>query len=222
MKPDTAVNQIRTSRLIAILRNVPEEKTLPLVAALHSGGVRVLEFTFDHANPGYMEEACQKVSRVKAAFGDELLLGMGTVLSKSEADALISAGAQLMISPHTDAALIAHAKRLGAVCIPGAFTPTEIVAASAAGADFVKLFPAGVLGLDYIRAIRAPLPHIPLLAVGGVEPETVAGFLSAGVAGFGVGSQLVESAALKVGDYGRISAKALAFTTAIAAFEAKA
>lgn len=222
MTHEQATARLAKEKLVAILRGVPEEKAFPLVEALMSGGVKILEFTFDHAQPGYIEDTCGKVSRIRNAFGEELLLGCGTVLSAQEADATRSAGAQLMICPHTDAALIRHGKALGAVCIPGAFSPTEVVTAYQAGADFVKLFPAGELGLSYIKALRAPLPHIPLIAVGGIRPENVGDFLSAGIAGFGVGSQLVQSKALFCGDFEHIRDTARAFTSAIAAWEEKA
>lgn len=213
------LRQIADRKLIAILRGVPRDKPLPLAHALQRGGVTMLEFTFDPAGAESTDATCEKVALVKRAFGDELIVGCGTVLSNAQARAAAAAGAQLMISPHTDADLIRLGKSLGMVCIPGAFTPTEIVAAHAAGADFVKLFPAGALGLDYVKAVRAPLPHIPLLAVGGVKPETVAGFLSAGIAGFGVGGHLVDAAALAAGDYESITQRARTFTEAIQAWE---
>jgi 2-dehydro-3-deoxyphosphogluconate aldolase/(4S)-4-hydroxy-2-oxoglutarate aldolase len=207
---------VQKEKLVAILRDVPEEKTLPLVTALYEGGVRILEFTFDHLHPDYMEETLRKLRLAKGAFGTKMLLGCGTVLSLEEVDAAVENGAELIVSPHTDAALIAHTKRKGVISMPGAFTPTEIVAAHQAGADFVKLFPAGELGISYIKAIRAPLPHIPMMAVGGVSPENVADFLRAGVAGFGVGSYLTDSAAIAANDFNKIKERALAFTQAIA------
>ena len=104
--------------------------------------------------------------------------------------------------------------------MPGALTPTEIEAAWRYGADIVKIFPAGEMGLSYIRAVRGPLGHIPMAAVGGVQPENVADFLSAGICGFGVGGPLVLKDAVKSGEYGAIEARARAFTGAIAAWEA--
>lgn len=106
------------------------------------------------------------------------------------------------------------------VSMPGALTPTEIVAAHTMGADIVKLFPAGELGVGYIKAVRGPLGHIPMAAVGGVKPENVGAFLDAGVCGFGVGGQLVLSAAVKNGDDAAIEARAREFTDAIARWEA--
>ncbi len=222
MDREQAVSMIKKNKLIAIIRGVAGEGALPLARALHLGGVRALEFTFDHNIPGYVEDTCEKVLAVKRAFGGELLVGCGTVLSATEADAAAQAGAQMIISPHTDAELIARGKALGAVCIPGAFTPTEIVKAHAAGADFVKLFPAGELGLGYIKAVRAPLCHIPLLAVGGVKPENISGFLDAGMTGFGVGGQLADASAVRKGDFQLITLRAQAFVNAIRDWEERA
>jgi 2-dehydro-3-deoxyphosphogluconate aldolase/(4S)-4-hydroxy-2-oxoglutarate aldolase len=212
-----AVDLIRAEKLIAILRDVPEAQARPLLDALYAGGVRVLEFTFDHDKPDFVANTTRKVEIAKEQYGEALLLGCGTVLTTGEADAALAAGAQVIISPHTDPALIAHAKARGAVCIPGALTASEIMTAWTAGADFVKLFPAGELGLGYIKAVRAPLRHIPMVAVGGVTPENAVEFLKAGVLGFGIGGNLVESAALKVGDYARVTERARAFVRAIGA-----
>lgn len=107
------------------------------------------------------------------------------------------------------------------VSMPGALTPTEIVAAHGAGADIVKLFPAGTLGVDYIKAVRGPLGYIDMSAVGGVKPENVEQFLDAGVCGFGVGGQLVLASAVKSGDFAAIQARAKQFTDAIAAWNEK-
>lgn len=219
MTQQQVITGLTQRRLVAILRGAPADKAPALVETLLRGGVHILEFTFDHGRPGYLDDTCLKVRRVKEAFGDDVLVGCGTVLCAEEADAAADAGAQLMICPHTDAQLIVYGKRRGMVCIPGALTPTEVVAAHHAGADMVKLFPAGELGLGYIRALRAPLPHIPLLAVGGVKPDNVGEFLSAGVTGFGVGSQLVDEQALRDDDFDGIFRRAQAFTAAIAAWE---
>ena len=146
---------------------------------------------FDHDAPGFVEDACVKIAALRDAFGDSLLVGCGTAMTCEEVDAAVGAGAGMVVSPHADPAVIAHTRALGAVSLPGALTPTEIAAAHRAGADFVKLFPAGEMGLGYVRAVRAPLAHIPLFAVGGVQPQDVAAFLDAGVAGFGVGGPLV-------------------------------
>ena len=125
-----------------------------------------------------------------------------------------------MISPNVDEAVIRRAKELGMVAMPGALTPTEIVSAYNMGADIVKLFPAGELGLGYIKAVRGPLKHIPMSAVGGVKPENVSEYLDAGVCGFGVGGPLVLAKAVKSGDDAAIEERAKAFTDAIKAWGA--
>lgn len=217
---DGALEVIRRERLVAILRNVPMERLDGVVEALAAGGVRVLEFTFDHNQPDYLKENSAKIRRAVERFGDRVIVGCGTALTVQEAEAAHEAGAELVISPDVRPEVIRAARRLGMVSMPGALTPTEIVTAWEAGADIVKLFPAGELGLGYIKAVRGPLCHIPMSAVGGVKPENVKDFLDAGVCGFGVGGQLVLSAAVRSGDDAAIERRAREFTQAIAAWEA--
>ena len=183
------------------------------------GGVKVLEFTFDHAEPDCVNANAEKIRRTVEKFGDQVLVGCGTTLTVEEVEAAYNAGACLMISPNVDEAVIRRAKELGMVAMPGALTPTEIVSAYNMGADIVKLFPAGELGLGYIKAVRGPLKHIPMSAVGGVKPENVKEYLDAGVCGFGVGGPLVLAAAVKSGDDAAIEERAHAFTDAIAAWK---
>ena len=217
---DEALELIRRERLVAILRNVPLERVDGVVAALISGGVRVLEFTFDHNRAEYLKENSAKIRRAAERFGDRVVVGCGTALSVQEVEAAHEAGAELVISPDVNVEVIRAARRLGMVSMPGALTPTEIVTAWEAGADIVKLFPAGELGLGYIKAVRGPLCHIPMSAVGGVKPENVKDFLDAGVCGFGVGGQLVLADAVRSGDDAAIERRAREFTQAIAAWEA--
>ena len=220
MTHDEVLARIGQEKLVAILRGVPMERVDGVVGALVRGGVRILEFTFDHAEPDCVAGNAAKIRRTAQRFGDQVLVGCGTTLTVQEVEAAYDAGACLAISPHTDMAVIRRARQLGMVSMPGALTPTEIVAAYTMGADIVKLFPAGELGVGYIKAVRGPLGHIPMAAVGGVKPENVGAFLDAGVCGFGVGGQLVLSAAVKNGDDAAIEARAREFTDAIARWEA--
>ena len=220
MTHDEVLEQIKARRLVAILRGVPMDRLDGVVGALVRGGVRILEFTFDHAEPDFLAANAAKIRRAAEKFGDQALIGCGTALTAEEVEAAYDAGACLAISPHVDMAVIRRARQLGMVSMPGALTPTEIVAAHTMGADIVKLFPAGELGVGYIKAVRGPLAHIPMAAVGGVKPENVGAFLDAGVCGFGVGGQLVLSAAVKNGDDAAIEARAREFTDAIARWEA--
>lgn len=212
---------IMREKLVAILRGVPMGRLEGVVGALVRGGVRILEFTFDHDSAECVKENAAKIHRTVELYGDSVLVGCGTALSAQEVEAACDAGACLVISPNVDLGVIRRTRQLGMVSMPGALTPTEIVAAYQAGADIVKLFPAGELGLGYIKAVRGPLGHIPMSAVGGVKPENVKDFLDAGVCGFGVGGQLVLASAVRSGDDAAIEARARAFTQAIAQWEGK-
>jgi len=220
MTHEEVLSRIQESKLIAILRGVPMDRVDGVVGALVRGGVRVLEFTFDHDQPDCVAANAAKIRHTVEKFGDQVLVGCGTALTVEEVEAAHDAGACLVISPNVDMAVIRRAKQLDMVSMPGALTPTEVVAAYDMGADIVKLFPAGELGLSYIKAVRGPLKHIPMSAVGGVKPENVKDFLDAGVCGFGVGGQLVLSKAVKSGDDAAIEARAKEFTDAIAQWEA--
>ena len=217
---DEALSVIRETKLVAILRGVPAEKADGVVDALLAGGVRVLEFTFDHTRPDCVAENAAKIRQAVLNFGHRAVVGCGTALTVEEVEAAKEAGASLVVTPNVNEAVIRKARDLFMAAMPGALTPTEIEAAWRFGADIVKLFPAGEMELSYIRAVRGPLSHIPLAAVGGVQPENVADFLSAGICGFGVGGPLVLKDAVKSGDYGAIEERARAFTMAISAWEA--
>lgn len=219
MSHQEVLARIRAERLVAILRGVPMDRIDGVVGALVRGGVKVLEFTFDHAEPDCVAANAEKIRRTVERFGDQVLVGCGTTLTVEEVEAAHKAGACLVISPNVDEAVIRRAKELDMVSMPGALTPTEIVAAYNMGADIVKLFPAGELGLGYIKAVRGPLKHIPMSAVGGVKPENVSEYLDAGVCGFGVGGPLVLAKAVKAGDDAAIEERAKAFTEAIKAWE---
>lgn len=217
---DKVLAEILRFRLVAILRGVPMERLEGVVRALIAGGVRVLELTFDHNRENCLAENAEKIRFVHERFGDDVAVGCGTALTVREVETARQAGAELVVSPDVNEDVIRRTRALDMASMPGALTPTEIVAAYRAGADVVKLFPAGELGLGYVRAVRGPLRHIPMSAVGGVKPENVKDFLDAGVCGFGVGGQLVPGSAVSRGDFGEIEARARAFTGAIAAWEA--
>ena len=152
---------IKREKLVAILRGVPMERLEGVVGALVRGGVRILEFTFDHDKPERVQENAAKIHRAVELYGDSVLVGCGTALTVQDVEAACDAGACLVISPNVDLGVIRRTRQLGMVSMPGALTPTEIVAAYQAGADIVKLFPAGELGLGYIKAVRGPLGLYP-------------------------------------------------------------
>ena len=142
-----ALTRIKAAKLVAILRHVPTEKLDGVVEALIAGGVRVLEFTFDHDRADCVKENAEKIRHTVEKYGGRVLVGCGTALTVQEVEAAGDAGACLVISPNVDYGVIRRTRQLGMVSMPGALTPTEIVAAHCAGADIVKLFPAGTLGV---------------------------------------------------------------------------
>ena len=174
-----------TQGVIAILRGVTPGEVLDVAAALHRGGVRVIEVPLNSPAP------LDSLARLARAWGDEVLVGAGTVLSAADADRVADAGGRLVLAPHLDAAVVQRAKSRGLLVMPGVATPSEGFAALAAGADALKLFPAEMLGPPVLKAWRAVFPPgTPMLPVGGVGMHNLAAFKAAGAAGAGIGSAL--------------------------------
>jgi 2-dehydro-3-deoxyphosphogluconate aldolase / (4S)-4-hydroxy-2-oxoglutarate aldolase len=186
------LQRINEEKMVAIIRGVKEEKILSTVKALLDGGITLVEVTFDHNQANFLEATTSKIKKINEAFGDQVLVGAGTVLTEEEVVAAVNAGAHYMISPNVSEAVIRKTVELGKVSIPGALTPTEAVFAHDVGADFVKLFPAGELGINYIKALLGPLKHIPFMAVGGITPANIKDFLELGIGGVGIGGSLVS------------------------------
>ena len=191
---------IKQEKLIAILRGIPAEKTVPVVKALRDGGIRFVEVTFAQNSPTCLADTARAISEIAQGVSG-VFVGAGTVLSVEQVEAAHAAGAKYIISPNTDRAVIERTVALGMLSIPGAFTPSEIVAAHQYGAAFVKLFPAGNLGASYIKAIRAPISPIPLLAVGGIDLENMEEFYQAGICGFGIGASITKKDLIESGNY---------------------
>ena len=206
-------------KMIAILRGVREDWLLKVADTLYEGGIRMMECTFDHADSDCIRNNCRKIEMLTKHFGGLVHIGAGTVLKSEEVDATIDAGGTFMISPNVDTRVIGRTRELGAVSIPGALTPTEIVDAWNAGAHFVKIFPAGSFGPKYIKAIRAPLKHIPMLAVGGIECSEMKDYLAAGVCGFGMGTQLLPKEFVESLSYPRLALHVRAYVDAAKGLE---
>lgn len=183
---NTALNHILQHQIVAIIRGLKPADVIRVAGSLLKGGVKTLEITLN--SPG----ALKAIEELNAHYGNDLLIGAGTVLDASSAYAAISSGARFLISPCLNSGVIQTARRHGAISIPGAYTPTEIVDAYAQGADIVKVFPA-TIGPGYIKDIRGPLPHIPLMPTGGVQLNNIAEFKKAGAVAFGIGSALVNA-----------------------------
>ncbi len=181
----STLTNITENRVIAIIRGLSPERVLEVAEALYAGGIRILEITMNS------EEPLAAIRQVKDALGDRMTIGAGTVLDADMAAAAVDAGATFVLSPIVDADVIRMTKELGAVSIPGAYTPTEIYSAFKLGADLIKVFPATSPG--YIRELAGPLPQIPLLPTGGITPQNIKDFSDAGAVGFGIGSALVNA-----------------------------
>lgn len=196
--------EIERYRIIAILRGVPVEKTAQVAMALYNGGIRLLEITFDQKAENRLEDIRRSILSVKDVLGDGLRIGAGTVMSAKEVCAVRDAGASFILSPNVDQEVIEQAVSLGIEAIPGALTPTEVVDAYRYGASAVKLFPAGIMGLPYCRALMAPVNNIPMIAVGGVDEKNLAEFIRAGFMGAGIGSSLTHHSLVAGERYGEL------------------
>ena len=189
LRRSAVAERIRRHRLIAILRRVePQGLLLDLVAELAADGVRVLEVTFDGAS------AAEDLVAVKQRLhGSDVIVGAGTIVSGERMDAALAAGAQFLVAPTLDLAIVAEAVDRGVPVIPGAYSPTEVALAWDSGATFVKVFPVSSLGPSHIRELRGPLRDIEMIATGGVDATNTAAYLEAGCVAVGVGGALVKA-----------------------------
>lgn len=180
--------------LIPVLRASSVELGHTLVEAMMAGGVTVVEVTMTVPN------ALTLLRDLKQKHGDRLLLGSGTVTDAAQAEATIDAGAEFVVSPSLHPEVIAATKKRSKVSVPGALTPTEVITAWRAGADYVKIFPCSAMGgASYLKSLRVPFPELKLIPTGGVTLQTAADFLKAGARALGVGTDLVNAAAVAEG-----------------------
>jgi 2-dehydro-3-deoxyphosphogluconate aldolase/(4S)-4-hydroxy-2-oxoglutarate aldolase len=206
MNKSEVIRQITDIGIIPVVRAESADEAMRAVDAIREGGVSVLEITM--TVPG----AVRVIEEVARRYESDAIVGAGTVLDAATARACILAGARFIVSPALDPATIDCARRYGIAVLPGAMTPTEVLAAWTAGADLVKVFPAGALGgASYIKNLKAPLPQIELVPTGGVSLKTAADFIKAGAAALGVGTDLVDTKALREGNDRLITERARQF-----------
>lgn len=209
------IKKIKEEKLIAIVRGVRPELCLKVAQALYDGGVRLTEITYDQNAPTSWLQTAEAIQAVAEQFDGRMFVGAGTVTNVELVEMTHAHKGEYIISPDTDVEVIKRTRELGMVSMPGAMTPSEIKQAYNAGADFVKVFPAGNLGVEYIKAIKAPLNHIPMLAVGGINDRSVQEFLAAGVVGFGIGGNLAKKAWIDAGEFDKLTEAARATIAAI-------
>ena len=208
---------VKQYRIIVALRGITPDKVVATAKALYEGGIRMLEITFDQASEGALTDTPAAIRAIKKTMGEKLLVGAGTVVTVKQAEAAVAAGAKYLLAPNFDPEVVAAAQRLGVASIPGALTPSEIAAAWRAGATMVKLFPVGNFGPAYVKAITAPLSHIPLLGMGGINKQNMLEYLSLpSLVGVGIGSNLAPVSLIQSGDYIGLTKLAKSYTSLLA------
>ena len=207
--------RIEAVGVVPVIRAASPELALRAAEAVLAGGISIFEITMT------VPDAPTVIKTLSARLGARAVVGAGTVLDAEAAARCIDAGAAFVVSPGFDPATVAAVHARGVPAMPGALTPTEVIAAWRAGADMVKIFPASAVGgPKYLRALRGPLPDVKLLPTGGVNAATAADYIAAGASALGVGSELVDPAALARGDDALLTARARELLAAVAAARA--
>lgn len=189
------VEQLESLGLVPVVRASSADEAMQVIEAIKAGGVNVLEITM--TVPG----AIRVIEKVADKYGSDVLVGAGTVLDPETARACLLAGAQFIVSPALNLETIAMCHRYSAPVMPGVLTPTEVITAWSAGADFVKVFPCGAVGgASYIKNLKGPFPQIKMIPTGGVSLKTAQDFIKAGASALGVGTDLVDVKAIREGN----------------------
>ncbi len=209
MSKQETLNRLHDLGLVAVIRGPSPELTVRMVEALVAGGVTGIEITYTTPN------AAEVVRALDRAFGEAILLGMGTLTNPAQAAEALDAGARYLVSPITDDALAVAMVATGLPVMIGALTPTEVFRAHQLGSDVVKLFPGSAVGPDYVKALHGPFPHIPIMPTGGVDEHNLADWFRAGVWAVGAGSQLSPVKLAREGKFDEITAIAARFAAAV-------
>lgn len=212
---ENIIKVITEKRVIVIVRKLYGDQLYSLADALYAGGLRLMEVTFDQADSDHLVKTCDAIGGLKTRMAGRMHIGAGTVLSEGQVEAAFEAGAEYIISPNMDIRVIKRTKELGLVSIPGAMTPTEIVAAHNEGADFVKVFPASFLGTKFIKDIQGPIGHIKCLATGGLGEQNFLEYMRAGYAGAGMGGGLVDKNVIVSQDWQEFTRRAKSLTVMV-------
>ncbi len=216
MNQEMVTEAIKRHKVVAILRGIERESIEPVIDALYEGGIRLLEVTFNQKSVTKLQDTAAAISYAEKKYGNSMYVGAGTVMSVEEVVCAESAGAGFILSPNVNERVLRAAVERNMCAVPGAMTPTEIVTAYEAGAAFVKLFPAGNLGLAYCKAVMAPINHIPLMAVGGIGLDNLRDYLCAGFECVGVGSSLTCREMIRNKEYSRLALLAAEYVQAAA------
>ncbi|PMO30109.1 bifunctional 4-hydroxy-2-oxoglutarate aldolase/2-dehydro-3-deoxy-phosphogluconate aldolase [Vibrio breoganii] len=213
MRREAVIEAIDEHKVFAIVRGLKPEQVRPTMEALHAGGIRLVEVTFDRVNGD--ASTLQALQVLQEEFSDKLIYGAGTVTSTEQVAQVNALGGSFIVSPDCNVGVIGATREAQMVSLPGVLTATEAVVAHDAGADFIKLFPGGVFGPGYLKALAAPLSDLKFIAVGGVDEHNIAEFAKAGAVGFGIGSNLVNNSMVEANDFDTIYNNARTFKQAI-------
>lgn len=209
MNKQAALDKLKESGIVAVLRRPPADRVQRITDALAAGGVEALEVTVDS------EGAFEVIPALKERYGNQVLVGAGTVLNAETAEKALQAGADFIFSPILNKETIEMTNQYGRISIPGVMTPTEIAQGYAWGADMLKIFPGAALGSSYIREVLAPLAGIPMMPTGGVTLDNVSAFIRAGAVAVGLGSSLLDKSAIEEERYADLTELARRFKAAI-------
>lgn len=212
---EKVIEKIEKEKIIAIVRGVESEKLIPFAEAVYAGGIRLLEITYSADGSVSDEETAKNIQKLSERFDGRMYIGAGTVLKEKQVELTKSAGGRFIISPDTYPEVIRKTRELDMVSMPGALTPSEIQSAHRAGADFVKVFPVTNMGIEYLKAVKAPLSHIKLIAVGGINEKNMSDYIDAGIRGFGIGSNIVNKKMIEEENFEEITNLAKKYTAVI-------
>jgi len=211
---ETIIKRMLEDKFIAIIRGMEEEKIVPLAEALYNGGFRCIEVTFNLREPDNYAQTARSIEAIVKRFGNDVLAGAGTVVSPELVDIAADAGAAYIVSPNTDVDVIRQTLKRGLISVPGALSASECMTAHNAGADLIKLFPTGSMGVGYLKSLKAPLSHLKFVATGGIDENNFKEYLQAGAVCIGVGGNLINKDWIAAGEFEKITDLAKKFTTA--------
>jgi 2-dehydro-3-deoxyphosphogluconate aldolase/(4S)-4-hydroxy-2-oxoglutarate aldolase len=210
MEKRLVLARIEEVGIIPVVRVESGDQAIAVAEVIRDAGIPILEITMT------VPDAVKVIEKLSNRYGDEVLIGAGTVLNPETASSCINAGAQFVVGPVLNLQTVELCKNHSIAVFPGGLTPTEVFSAWEAGADAVKIFPCNAVGgAKYLRALKAPLPQINLIPTGGVSLSTASDLIAAGALALGVGSELVNTEAIKAGDFGTVAANARSYVAAI-------
>jgi 2-dehydro-3-deoxyphosphogluconate aldolase/(4S)-4-hydroxy-2-oxoglutarate aldolase len=209
MEKEAIINDLLKRKAVSVLRLQEEDKLFKVIEAIYKGGITCAEITMSVPN------AIKLIEKMNELIGDKVLIGVGTVLDAATAENAIKAGAKYIVSPVLKKEIIETAHKYNIPAMPGCFTPTEIQSAYEMGADIIKVFPADVLGMEFFKAILAPMPHLKLMPTGGVTLTNAGDWFKSGACAVGLGSALVDKDAIKNENYSKLTENAATIMASI-------